>query len=190
MASFVNRMIGAAKLDVATFEEVKADPKATIQAIVVVLLSVLAAGIGQMVSMLTYSRVQTFKVEYLSGGFTMILAYALCGWVVWAFLMWLIGTKFLAEADTQAGLGPFMRTTGFAAAPGIISVLGGVPFIGGLFNNVACVWVLAATGVAVRQALNYKEKTGRAVAVVAIAGTVLFIIYGIYMALVIMHGGL
>jgi Yip1-like protein len=187
MASFVNRMIGAAKLDVATYEEVKADPKATIQAIVVVLLSAAAAGIGQMVSITGFSSGQIVQMRHIASGFNMILTYALCAWIAWAFLMWLIGAIFLAEADTHAGVGPFMRTIGFAAGPGIISVLGGVPLLGGLLSNVAWIWMLAATVVAVRRALNYKG-TGRAILVCTIAGIVPF--YVSYTALVILHGGL
>ena len=46
MASFTERMIGAAKLEVLTYEEVDADATATGQAMAVVLLSSVAAGIG------------------------------------------------------------------------------------------------------------------------------------------------
>ena len=46
MTSFVGRMVGAAKLDVAVYEEVEADGTATGQAMGVVLLSSLAAGVG------------------------------------------------------------------------------------------------------------------------------------------------
>ena len=44
--SFLQRLIGAAALDAAIYEEVEADPKAGIQAAAVVVLSSLAAGIG------------------------------------------------------------------------------------------------------------------------------------------------
>ena len=46
MTSFTERMIGAARLDVQVYEEVEADTGATGQAMVVVLLSSLAGGIG------------------------------------------------------------------------------------------------------------------------------------------------
>ncbi len=46
MASFTQRMIGAAKLDVHTYEEVEADRTATGQAMGVVVLSSIASGIG------------------------------------------------------------------------------------------------------------------------------------------------
>ena len=44
--NFLQRLLGAAALDTAIYEEVEADPKAGVQAAVVVVLSSLAAGIG------------------------------------------------------------------------------------------------------------------------------------------------
>ena len=46
MTSFKDRMIGAAKLDIGIYEEVEADKTAMGQAMGVVVLSSLAAGIG------------------------------------------------------------------------------------------------------------------------------------------------
>ena len=46
MASLSERMIGSAKLDVHTYEEVEADTNATGQALMVVVLSSIAQGIG------------------------------------------------------------------------------------------------------------------------------------------------
>ncbi len=175
MASWVNRMIGAARLEVATYEEVKADPKATVQAITVVLLSAAASGTGSIRAGALY--------VYTAFGMT------LAAWVAWAFLTWLIGTKFLAEAETKAAVGPLVRTTGFAASPGTLSALGWIPILGPVINILAWLWMLAATVVAVRQALNYKN-TVRAVLVSVIAGVVLFTTYFVYMAVMIMRGGL
>lgn len=44
--TFVHRLMGAAMLDVATYEEVEADRAATPQALAIVVFSSLAAGIG------------------------------------------------------------------------------------------------------------------------------------------------
>ena len=54
MASFTDRMIGAARLEVRTYEEVEADTSATSQAIGVVLLSSLAGGIGSVGSLSSF----------------------------------------------------------------------------------------------------------------------------------------
>jgi hypothetical protein len=46
MASLLDRAFGAARLDVATYEEVEHDPTALGQAMTVVVVAALAAGIG------------------------------------------------------------------------------------------------------------------------------------------------
>ena len=80
MASFGERLIGAAKLDVGTYEEVEADTSATPQAMGVVVLSSLAAGVG------TYG-------EGGIKGMLFVTVAALIGWFIWAGLTYLIGTK-------------------------------------------------------------------------------------------------
>ena len=65
---------------------------------------------------------------------------------------------------SDADWGELLRTTGFAAAPGMLRIFGIVPGLTGLVFFVASLWMLAAFVVAVRQALDYTS-TGRAVAV-------------------------
>jgi hypothetical protein len=150
----MSRMLRAARLDVGLYEEVEADTGATMQALIVVVLSSLAAGIGAL------GKVSDF------GPVAMIMATlaALVGWVVWAVLTYLIGTKILPSPETKADVGELLRTTGFSSAPGAIRVLGVIPLLGGLSFVVAAVWMLIAMVIAVRQALDYKS-TGRAIAV-------------------------
>ncbi len=155
MASLTERMIGAARLDVATYEEVEADRTATGQALLVVVLSALAAGIG---------AVGTAGTMGILGS----VIGALLGWVIFAGLIWLIGTKLLPEPQTSADIGELLRTLGFASAPGLLRVLGIIPFVGVLVNLAVFVWLLATAVIAVRQALDY-QSTGRAVGVCVIA---------------------
>jgi hypothetical protein len=144
-------MIRAAKLDVQVYEEVEADRDATGQAMIVVVLSSLAAGIGSLGS----GAVQGILVGTLA---------ALLGWVVWAFLTYFIGTRLLPEPQTKADYGQLLRAIGFASSPGLIRVLGIIPFLGPIVFLVAGVWMLVAMVIAVRQALDYTS-TARAVGV-------------------------
>ena len=150
MPKFIERMIRAAKLDVTLYEEVEADKTAMKQAIGVVVLSSLAAGIGGM-SM---------------GGGNLFLGtiVTLVGWYIWAYLTYFIGTKFLPEAQTKADHGELLRTIGFSSAPGLIRILGIIPMLTKLVFMVAGIWMLIAMVIAVRQALDYKS-TPRAVGV-------------------------
>lgn len=151
MASLVDRMIRAAKLDAALYEEVEADTTAMGQATTVVVLSSVAAGIGSI-------------GEMGAMGFVLGAVFSLIGWYVWSFITYWVGTRLLPQPTTQADLGQLLRTLGFASAPGLLRALGVIPGIGGLVAAVAAIWSLVAMVVAVRQALDY-DSTGRAIAV-------------------------
>jgi Yip1 domain len=161
MSSFGERVIGAAKLEVRTFEEVETDPAATGQAMAVVVLSSLAAGLG----------------SYGLGGFTGMLrltAVSLIGWAIWAVLIYFIGTKLLPEPQTKSNIPEMMRTIGFASAPGLLRFVGILPLIGWLLVLLITVWLLVANIIAVRQALDY-QSTPRA-AVVCLIGWVAYVL--------------
>ena len=151
MSTFAERMIGAAKLDVPTYEEVEADTTATTQAMAVVVLSSIAQGIG-------------FLTQGGGSGFVFGAIGALLGWIIWAFLVYIIGTKILPEPQTRSDLGELLRTPGFPASPGPRRVLGVIPVLGGIIMPAVTIWMLIAMIIAVRQALDYKS-TGRAVGV-------------------------
>ena len=153
--TFLRRLVGAASLNSATYEEVEADRSATPQALLVVVLSSLAAGIG---------------TKGLSGGSAALTFFAgasviaLMTWAAWALVMFEIGARLLPTPETRVDVGELLRTLGFASTPGLIQVLGILPGIMVPVFGVAAVWTLAATVVAVRQALDYSS-TARALAV-------------------------
>ena len=154
MANMKERIIRAAKLDIHLYEEVEADKSALGQAMGVVVLSSIAGGIGT-------------PAGIGLGGLVIGTIVALIGWYVWAFLTYLIGTKLLPEPQTKADVGELLRTIGFSSSPGLIRVLGIIPFLRGLVFLVAAVWMLVAMIIAVRQALDY-QSTLRAVGVCVI----------------------
>ena len=168
MASFVERVVGAARLDARVYEEVEADATALGQAMAVVAAAALASGVG------SFSSGAMTAVGAVVAGFV--------GWFVWALLTWLIGTKLLPEPGTSADLGQLLRTLGFSAAPGVLNVLGIVPLLGWVVWLVAMVWQLAAMVVAVRQALDYRS-TGRAV-LVCFVGWIVYLAISIGITLV------
>jgi hypothetical protein len=160
MASFVQRVIRAAKLDPAIYEEVENDGGATGQAMAVVVLSSIAAGIGVYgMSGLTGPGRETIAGEVVGGAIV-----ALISWMVWALVTMLIGTKILPEAGTKANWGELLRTLGFSSSPGILRILGVIGGLGRLIAVLSSLWMLIAMVVAVRQALDYRS-TWRALAV-------------------------
>lgn len=145
LKNFTNRVVRAAKLDAQLYEEVEADKTALGQAMGVVILSSLAAGIGTV---------------GIAGGYGKILIgtiAAVIGWFFWAFLTYWIGTRLLPEPQTQADLGQLLRTIGFASSPGLIRILGILPGLTGPIYLGAAIWMLVAMVIAVRQALDYKS---------------------------------
>ena len=168
MPSLKDRMIRAAKLDVRLYEEVEADQGAMTQAMTVVILSALAAGIG------------SANVGLL--GMVISTIAALIGWYVWAFLTYFIGTKFLAEPQTRADHRELLRTIGFSSAPGLIRVFGIIPGLRTLLFLVAGIWMLVAMVIAVRQALDYTS-TGRAIGVCVIGWVVQGLILGVFISI-------
>ena len=156
MNGLLTRMLGAACLNPHTFEEIEADPRATFQAVIVVILVSISAGIG---GVLTYGI----------GGIIIGPLVGVIQWVVWAFVTYLVGTTILKTPETHADWGQLARTTGFAQTPGLLKILGFLPLnIGSVILFIASAWQLVAMVIAVRQALDYRS-TWRAVAVVVIS---------------------
>ncbi len=153
IATLTHRLIGAAALDVGTYEEIEADRAATPHAVAIVLASSLATGIG------------TLGLGGQSAGGILIMSVAaLLGWAGWALLVFEIGGRLLPEPATRVDVGELLRTIGFAASPGLLRVFGVLPALTIPVFVLTSVWMLVAMVVAVRQALDYTS-TGRAVGV-------------------------
>ena len=60
------------------------------------------------------------------------LVTALAGWFIWAFLVYIIGTKLLPEKETSSDMGELLRTIGFSSAPGLVRVFGLIPGLTGI----------------------------------------------------------
>ena len=159
MTSLLSRMGRAALLDAALYEEVEADTQATWQAVGVVVLSSLAAGVG------------SGARHGVSGvvGWTLVV---LISWYVWAYLTYIIGSRVLPEPQTEADHGELLRTLGFSSSPGIFRILGLIPGWQGVVFIVVSAWMLAAMMIAVRQALDYTS-TYRAIGVCSIGWLVI-----------------
>jgi hypothetical protein len=151
MARFLERFIGALKLDRATYEEIEANPSAFWQALAVVVLSSMSTAAG------VSGRLRA--PDLLAG-----IVGGLLGWAGWAGIAYVVGTRLLPVPNTKADWGELLRTTGFATAPGVLSILGLAPVFTGFIAFVASVWILLAFAVAVRQALDF-DSTWRAIGV-------------------------
>ena len=159
--TFGQRLTGVLKLQPSTFEEIEGNPSANGQALAVVVIASLAAGIG--------AGLIGGPVSLLQGTLA-----ALIGWLMWAGATYLIGARLLPEPGTRTDMGELLRVIGFSYAPNLFAVFAFIPFVGGVVRVVVAFWLLAATVIAVRQALDYRS-TPRAAAVVLI-GWLLFVV--------------
>ena len=169
MSKLIDRIIRAAKLDANLYEEVEADRGAMPQSVGIVILSSVAAGIG--------SIGKEWHINIVMG-----TVFALIGWFVSAYLIYFIGTKIFPEPQTESDQGGLLRTIGFSSSPGMIRVLGVIPGLTGLVFIAALVWMLMATVVAVRQALDYTS-TLRAIGVCVIGWVIQLAILGLFFSI-------
>jgi hypothetical protein len=163
--SWLERMKGAALLDVDTYEEVEADHAATAQAAAVVVLVAVARAIGG-----------------AGEGGTGILAgviSALLGWLLWAGVAYLIGDELLGGRATW---GELLRTLGFAQTPGLLAILGFIPVLGTLIRFIVAIWVLVTGLIALRQALDVS--TGKAILTAVLGWLVVTVPLAVFLAAV------
>jgi hypothetical protein len=161
-ASLAERMTGAMKADVKTFQEIEADPTAIGQAVTVILIAGVASLIGNV-----------WRVG-ITGGLMFLIAN-LCGYALWALLVVVIGTKLMPEPATKADFNEGFRVIGFTAAPGVFNVLAIIPFLGPLISFAIWIWMVVVGVVAVREVLDYSN-TGRAIIVCLIAAVICYIV--------------
>src|SRR5215212_5578911 len=165
-SSFVERVIGAIKLDPAAYEEVEHDTDATWQAALVVAVAAIFSGVGS-------SRGET-------GGLIGGVLAALVFWAIFALFAYVVGAYLLKGPQTSATFGEVLRALGFSYAPSLIAILALIPGIGFLFTFIAAIWSLIAGVIALRQALEVS--TGRAVAVVVVAFLAMAIVVAVIVA--------
>jgi len=165
--TFGERVVGAMQLNERAFEDVEHDPNAMGQAVGVIALAAASAGLG--------------NVWY--GGITGIVTtiiFSLVGYVVWALLIWVVGTKLLPEPQTRADFPETFRVIAFAAAPGIFGIVTIIPLLGWLLMLVIWLWTIAAMVVATKAVLDYTD-LGKAILVVLIG-------FAVYLAVTVMMG--
>jgi hypothetical protein len=147
-------MIGSARLDAASYEEVEADHRSNFQAVGIVAASSVAAAIGS-----------GLKDPASIVGLTLA---AMLSWLLWVLLTLFIGTRLLPTSKTHADFGEVLRTTGLSASVGLLRVFGIIPGIGAFIFYAVTIWMLFTFVIAIRQALDY-DSTARAFAV-SVAG--------------------
>ena len=164
--NITDRMLGALRLEVTTYEEVEADTTATGQAAFIVVASSLFGAMGNAL----------LRGGEVNAGIIVAIAQ-LVGWAAYAWIAYIVGAKLIPGPQTRSSWGEVARTLGFANTPRFLLIFVAVAGITGLVRTVVSVWVLVATVVALRSALDCG--TGRAIAVAAVSGLVQLVIIAV-----------
>jgi hypothetical protein len=178
--SLVSRMVRAARLEPAVYEEVEADRTATSQAATAVAIVAVAGGIGAALTQMLFRPEGVPGVNpilALVGG----IIGALLGWLIWSYVTYFVGTRFFGGTATP---GELLRTIGFAQAPGVLNILAFIPVVGGLIGIITLIWSLVAGIIAVRQALDFD--TGKAILTTVIGWVFLLLVFFV---LALLFGG-
>lgn len=163
--SFTHRVVGAATLHAAAFEEIEHDRNATLQAAIVVFLASLSWSLG-----LRHFELSQLVADLITRFFQ---------WVAWAAITWVVGTKiFQGTAD----LGELLRTLGFVHTPGLLYVLSAIPVLGYFVRVALALWIVVAAVIAIRQALDVT--TAKALGI-ALAGLAVYVGLQVLRALVL-----
>jgi hypothetical protein len=162
MVTFFERLFGALALDASIFENVEADPRAGMEAVVVVLAVCVSGGIGAMGLGLVG------VTGFITGAIVVLGA-----WLVWVAILSTVGTIALAEPETHSDARELLRVLGYAAAPGVFLALAAIRPAAPFVLALVALWMIAAAVVAVRQALDYHSTT-RAALVCAISWALSF----------------
>jgi len=153
METMLSRMIRAIKLDPSLFQEVEEDSDASNQAMLIVIISSICAGLGSMLKSMIFGGISIgFRIRITSNLMNGLVGVssALLGWMIWSLITYFVGTKILAGPETEADYGELLRTIGFSSSPGIFRVLSFLPLI----SLIVGIWELASMIIAVKEALE------------------------------------
>jgi len=169
--SLPRRMLRAALLESALYEEVEAERRSIGQAAIVVLLASAAGALGAWLRGHPPLRLALEALE------------PIVFWLGASLFAYMAGATLFRGTHTQTDYAEVLRTTGFAFTPGLLRVLGGLPVIDAaglhvplamLIHMLGDLWAAVASIVAVRQALDFS--TLRAIGTFGVAYLLLWLL--------------
>jgi hypothetical protein len=151
----IERFFRALRLDSLFYREAAEDTSLDRESTLIVILVAIIASLGELTgeggSWLAYIGTVANSI--------------LLGWLLWAVAAWFIGRNVM---DGEGSLGGMLRGLGYASAPRLLSVFGGLPVIGWLFGLVAGILSLIAGIIAIREGMSVD--TGKAIIIALLGG--------------------
>jgi len=173
-SSFLERLMGALRLNPDTYAEVAADREATRQAVAIITVTMVLIGMQSGLSasaQISDVRIVSIIVVFLAvlGVIFMWLAV-----ILYVGLLSAVATMGIRGPETRTAFWRLLRAHGFAVAPGAFQVLRVIPSIGTVIGFAVTLWSCVAGIIAIRKALGVT--TGRAFAILIGAGIIVALV--------------
>lgn len=174
--SLINRLQGIITLKAPIYKEVAEDVSATRQAVLVVIISGLLAGLGQ--GLAPQISVVNGQVQQSGGGLIFGLAGAvfgtianLIGWAIGGWLTSFVATKFF---QGQTNTNEMLRVTGFTRIFNAVGLLAFIPGLGAIAGLVGAVLGIIGNVIGIREAAGFD--TTKAILTAIIVGVIVFVV--------------
>ena len=165
--SIVSRMIRAAKLDKAFYNEVESDTSLTNEALMVVIIGAVASGVGGLISGIFSGFGAVITTTIVN------VLMVIIGYFIWVYVTHFVGTRFFGGTGDA---GELRRTLGYAMAPQVLNILNFIPCVGGLIGLVVWIWTLVAGFIAVREGMDLDN--GKAI-ITVLVGWLIIVVVGL-----------
>ena len=195
--AFGDRLIGGVRLNRPIYEAIKRDPRATTQALLIVIFLGLATGIALTTTSfvvdttgmdaetaaLVNEVTQAFTFQ-TNGQKVMALVSSvitsLIGWYITSWLLTFVGNRMSRQLGDRTTSEQMRRLVGWGYAPQLASFLAPIPVVGPLLAFVGGIWAFVTGVMAVRTAFNVS--IGRAIAIEILA----FLVYLVAIFIVVL----
>ena len=174
----LGRALRAARLDVTLYNEVEADASLNREALYVVIIVSVLSGIGSFLSLLFSGSIIGALLSLIVG-----IAFGILAYYLFCYVAHWVGTSMFKG---QGDVGEVLRTVGYASGVRAIGLLAFIPCIGWLIGLAGLVWWIAASVVALREALDID--TGNAIVTAVIGGVIVVAIYAAIAAVMAILG--
>ena len=150
MRAMLSQAIKAARLNRAIYGVIEEDADAILHALGAVILAGIAVGLGLMgvVADLVEGPVELGSIVDRLLGLWLAIMAMLVGWIVWAVVIYLLGSRFLGG---RARFRVILRALGICYGPAVLLILITVPLVGNAASLLGAVWVLVAAVVATHE---------------------------------------
>jgi len=175
------QIIGVLRLDAGTYDAIKADENATSQAVIIVAVVAVLAGIGAFAATQLASSIMSSlgALSDLPAGLVATVTISPFGALVSAFIRtfmaWIVGTAVIFFVGTslfqgEATFTQLLRVIGFAQAPQVFYLLSFIPCL----PLLVLIWLIATNFMAIRQGLSLDN--GKAIGTVVVALIAIWIV--------------